>query len=201
MARYTGKSVLKNVYNVRDYHPLDTRMLVPTYADLTLESNWLVNGESNAYNGMIVAVGSNKADYTKNGIYFLFDKNNPGKDDVPEVTKEENWHKLASLSELSEVISQLQLLEAEITDLTDRVDALEALEAEEKVHTYGYRKAFPAPSEAQLNHMYIANDQRRTYIFVGGSYLPIADQFEYTDHDNNSDTPEVRILYGGNSGI
>lgn len=193
MARYTGKSVLKNVYNVSDYHPLDTRMLVPTYADLTLESNWLVNGESNAYNGMIVAVGSNKADYTKNGIYFLFDKNNPGKDDIPDVTNPDNWHKLASLSELSEVISQLQSLETEIAGLEDRIEALE----EDATHTYGYRKDFP--KDGQQNHMYIANDEHRTYVFVGGRYLPIADQFEYTDHDNNSETPEVRIICGGSA--
>ena len=186
MARYTGKSVIKNVYNVSDYHPLDTRMLVPTYADLTLESNWLVNGESNAYNGMIVAVGSNKADYTKNGIYFLFDKYNPGKDDIPEVTKEENWHKLASLSELSEVISQLQLLEAEITDLTDRVDALEA---DKEVLPHAYRTSFP--STGKEGKLYVALDEQKTYVWIDDlGYLCVGEENEEPD-----------IIYGGDSGV
>lgn len=101
MARYTGKSILNQVYNINDYRPLDTRMLVPTYEDLVDEANWLVKGESNAYNGMIVAVGSNLKDLSKNGIYYLFDTKNPGSDDTPDVTKEENWHKLANLADLA----------------------------------------------------------------------------------------------------
>jgi hypothetical protein len=36
-------------------------------------------------------------------------------------------------------------------------------------------------------------------VFVGGNYLPIADQFDYEDNDNNPDTPEVRIIYGGSA--
>lgn len=47
--------------------------------------------------------------------------------------------------------------------------------------------------------MYIAADERRTYVFVGGRYLPIADQFDYIDDDNNSETPEVRIIHGGSA--
>ncbi len=97
MGRYTGKTVINYTYNVDDYRPLDTRMLVPTYDDLINESNWLIKGDSNAYNGMIVAVGSNTADLTKNGIYYLFDAEHPGKEDVPDVTKSDNWHKLGDL--------------------------------------------------------------------------------------------------------
>jgi hypothetical protein len=173
MARYTGKSVLKNVYNVSDYHPLDTRMLVPTYADLTLESNWLVNGESNAYNGLIVAVGSNKADYTKNGIYFLFDKNNPGKDDIPEVTKEENWHKLASLSELSEVISQLQSLETELEGLGARLTAVE----EKQTSVFGYRTDFPTTgSEGRI---YVAVDEQKSYVWINNAgYIGVGEDLD-----------------------
>ncbi len=112
MARFRGQSTLKTVYNVDYYYPLDTRMLVPTYADLTLESNWLYkngSGESNAYNGMIVAVGSNTSDYTKNGIYYLFDKKNPGEDDVPDVTNPDNWHKVAEMSDLEAFIRETDL--------------------------------------------------------------------------------------------
>jgi hypothetical protein len=124
MARYTGKTILNQVYNVNEYRPLDTRMLVPTYSDLTLESNWLVKGESNAFNGMIVAVGSNLADTTKNGIYYLFDAKNPGSDDIPDVTKEENWHKLANFEDitgLTEIIqanaNKLAGIETTVVDL------------------------------------------------------------------------------------
>jgi hypothetical protein len=75
-------------------------------------------------------------------------------------------------------------------------DRLEALEAE-RTHVYGYRKDFPAPG--QRDHVYIAADEKRTYIFVNNQYLPIADQFDYTDHDQDSTTPDVRILYGGSA--
>jgi hypothetical protein len=79
-------------------------------------------------------------------------------------------------------------------DLDSFESRLQALEAE-RTHVYGYRKDFP--SEGERDHMYIAEDQKRTYIYCNNTYLPIADQFDYTDHDNNSNTPEVRIIYGG----
>lgn len=75
-------------------------------------------------------------------------------------------------------------------------DRLEALEAD-RTHVYGYRKDFP--SAGQRDHMYIATDERRTYVFANNQYLPIADQFDYMDHDQNPETPEVRILYGGSA--
>ena len=73
---------------------------------------------------------------------------------------------------------------------------LQALEAE-RTHVYGYRKDFPA--EGQRDHIYVATDEKKTYVFVNNQYLQIADQFDYTDHDNNSETPEVRIIYGGSA--
>ena len=75
---------------------------------------------------------------------------------------------------------------------------LQTLEAE-RTHVYGYRKDFPLETEAKRDHMYVAIDEKRTYVFVNNRYLPIADQFDYTDHDNNSETPEVRIIYGGSA--
>jgi hypothetical protein len=77
-------------------------------------------------------------------------------------------------------------------------DRLEKLEAE-RTHIYGYRKGFPPEAEAQRDHIYVATDEKRTYIFVNDQYLPIADQFDYLDHDNNEATPEVRIIYGGSA--
>jgi hypothetical protein len=73
---------------------------------------------------------------------------------------------------------------------------LQALEAEH-THVYGYRKDFP--KDGQRDHIYVATDEKRTYIFTNNKYLPIADQFDYDDHDNNSETPEVRIIYGGSA--
>lgn len=81
-------------------------------------------------------------------------------------------------------------------DLESFESRLEALEADHS-HAYGYRKDFPAVGEA--NHLYIAADTKRTYVFTNGVYLPIADQFDYTDHDDNAETPEVRIIYGGSA--
>ena len=73
---------------------------------------------------------------------------------------------------------------------------LAALEAD-RTHTYGYRKDFPNVGE--VNHLYVAADTKRTYVFTNNAYLPVADQFEYTDHDNNSETPDVRIIFGGSA--
>lgn len=75
-------------------------------------------------------------------------------------------------------------------------ERLEALEAD-RTHTYGYRKDFPM--EGEVNHLYIAADTKRTYVFTNGAYLPIADRFEYADHDNDAETPEVRIIFGGSA--
>lgn len=98
MSRYKGKAVAVSTYDVKYYGPYDTRFLVPTYADLTDEANWTIEGYgSNAYNGMIVAVGSNTEDISKNGIYRLFDAENPTAKDVPDVTNEANWHRIAEI--------------------------------------------------------------------------------------------------------
>lgn len=106
--RYTGSATLSISYNVSDYHPLDTRQLVPTYEALLLEDNWKHNGELNAYNGMIVAVGNEEAN---KGVYYLFDKDHPGAEDYPDVTKASNWYKLKLDSDM-DGITEEQLEEA-----------------------------------------------------------------------------------------
>ena len=73
---------------------------------------------------------------------------------------------------------------------------LQALEAD-RTHVYGYRKDFPA--QGQHDHTYIAEDEHRTYIFVYDRYIHIADKFDTEDHDNDPETPEVRIIYGGSA--
>ena len=185
-----------NQYRYTGRQPLDAKALVKTFADLTNPATWTVQSSSGkdtviAYNGMITAVwldkDENKQLTDKNGIYFLFDNSITGTLTAPDVTKETNWHKIAGDVDLSSI--------QEIVD--DHERRIAAIEDEERVHCYGYRKDFP--TEGQQNHMYVASDVHRTYVFINGTYLPIADQFEYTDHDNNSETPEVRIIYGGDA--
>ena len=106
--RFTGKSTRTTTYNVTDYHPLDTRQLVPTFEDLTILKNWEaeVNGKTVniAYNGMIVAVGND--DEAKNGVYYLFDKEKPEEKDIPTVTNPANWYKLAKFSDINNLTEQ-----------------------------------------------------------------------------------------------
>ena len=81
-------------------------------------------------------------------------------------------------------------------DLESFETRLQALEAE-RTHVYGYRKDFPAVGER--DHMYVAEDEHRTYIYADNRYIHIADKFEEEDHDNDINTPNVRIICGGSA--
>ena len=85
-------------------------------------------------------------------------------------------------------------ISADFSELESFEDRLEALEAD-RTHIYGYRKGFP--TEGIRDHMYIAEDEHRTYIYADNRYIHIADSFDTEDSDNNPDTPEVRIIFGG----
>ena len=178
---------ISNQYIYAGKGPFDAKSLVETYADLINKTTWTVDGSNVAYNGMIVAVWLDKSNTNNNGIYYLFDSSVDSKRKSPDVTNSANWHKISETVDLTSIDSLL----------ANHEDRLAALESEDRAHTYGYRKDFP--SEGQQNHMYIAEDQHRTYIYVSGQYLHIADQFEYTDHDKNPDTPDLRIIYGGSA--
>ena len=159
--------------------PLDAKTLVKTYAELTNPATWTVNVDGTdtfvAYNSMIVGVWLNKEDTTKNGLYFLFDPAVTSALKKPEVAKEENWHKLAD------------------ADLTDRLLAIDerliALEEDSDVITYGYRKDFPSVGE--VNKMYVAADEGKTYIWFNDDYLSVG----------GGEYEEPSIIYGGDSGI
>ena len=199
MARTRGTFNIGSNYDVSVKKPFDARMLVPTYNDLTTKSNWyLMDSDGNltttfiAYNGMLVAV-ADKSDAANSGLYMLFDKYS-GKN--PNVEDSNNWLKIGETSDVSDLVDRITQIDSELSDINDRLEALEA----DRTHVYGYRKDFPSVGER--DHIYIANDECRTYVYIGGEnpkYLPIADQFEYTDHDDNSETPEVRIICGGNA--
>ena len=79
-------------------------------------------------------------------------------------------------------------------DLSSFETRLQALEADH-THVYGYRQGFP--TEGILNHIYVAEDEHRTYIFADGRYLHIADKFDSEDTDGDPSTPDVRIIHGG----
>ena len=90
MARVKGMFLRNTNYEVTVKKPLDARALVKTYDDLLLDTNWLDNGKSIAYNGMLVAV-ANTSDTSKNGLYFLFDINCTSFLKSPDITKDEHW--------------------------------------------------------------------------------------------------------------
>lgn len=144
--RYIGSAILPSSYNVTDYHPLDTRQLVPTFAALTREDNWLYAGESIAYNGMLVVVGNEEAN---KGVYYLFDKEKPGAEDIPDVTNPDNWYKLGvdpdtvTQEDLNKAIEELtkgfegtyvkndDAFAALKTSVSSNADAIKALLAED----------------------------------------------------------------------
>lgn len=167
--------------------PLDAKSLVKTYAELLDVGTWTIDNTLVAYNGMIVAVWLDKVSDTNNGIYYLFDPAVTKALHKPDVANAANWHKISGTVDVSAIQATLD----------DHEARLQALEDEERVHTYGYRKDFPA--EGLNGHFYVAVDAGRTYVFTNNTYLPIADRLDIIDHDNNAETPEVRILYGGSA--
>lgn len=108
MSRHKGNYTLSTTYDNSYWGPLDSRMLVPTKADLILESNWIPKGQTShsAFNGLVTVVAGDP-NPSNNGIYRLFDLNNPGASDVPDVTSYDNWHKMVELSDLESLIASL----------------------------------------------------------------------------------------------
>ena len=128
MARVIGAFDKSSNYEVSIRKPIDARMLVPSYADLTNSSNWLnKDNKSTAYNGMLVAV-ANASDLEHSGVYYFFDTSYSALKGG-DVTLESNWHKIAEISDLdslSERIAAIEGIEAGVTDeeLSAAVDAL-----------------------------------------------------------------------------
>lgn len=170
---------ISNQYLYTGRGPFDTKSLVKTYAELLSEETWHSAADKvTAYNGMIVAVWLNKEDVTKNGIYFLHDSSITNTFKAPDVTKEENWHKLAEVSDLT----------AKLTAIDERLKALEDQESD--VLTYGYRSGFPAEGEA--NKLYVAADEGKTYIWFNNEYLTVGG-------GTGSQYEEPDVIYGGSA--
>ena len=166
-----------NQYKFTGKGPVDSKTLVKTYANLLTENTWQEDGANIAYNGMIVAVWLNKDDTAKNGIYFLFDPECTSTLKNPDVTNEANWHKLADADGL---VDKLSLID-------DRLTALE--EKESDVVTYGYRSGFPTTGE--VNKLYVAADEGKSYIWFDNDYLPVS--------GGASSDSEYDIIYGGSA--
>ena len=157
--------------------PLDSKALVKTYADLLNLETWTEEGTLIAYNGMIVAVWLDKVDANNNGIYYLYDTTVTTAIKKPDPTIADNWHKISGDVDLSGIQSLIE-------DLTDRVDALEQ---EDKLHTYGYRKDFPQAGKD--GHMYVAIDEKKTYVWANNEYIPVG----------GSEYEEPTVIYGGSA--
>ena len=83
----------------------------------------------------------------------------------------------------------------EIDSFEERLSALETAHNTDNVEQIGYRENFPQPGV--INRIYVANDEGRTYMYTKNGYVHIADKFNTIDHDNNSNTPELTIIFGG----
>lgn len=188
MARVKGGVVVSTNYEVTSKKPMDARMLVPTYEDLLNKENWITSkGSACCFNGMFVAV-ANTSDTSKNGLYMLVDTASTRN---PDVTVETNWIKIGETSDISEFVSRVETIEASLSELTEDLSSLDArvatLEEEEKLHTYGYRSGFPA--EGESGHMYVAVDEKKSYVWFNQEYIPVS----------GSDYEEPDIIYGGSA--
>ena len=185
MARVRGSFNIDSNYDIVAKRPFDARMLVPTYADLTIKDNWLAldaNGDHTttlvAYNGMLVAV-ADKNDIESSGLYMLLDINAKK---TPNVELEENWIKIGETSDIASFAERLSSIEEEIDSITARLDALE--DTTGGVETVAYRANFPVPGTEGI--LYVAVDEQKSYVWVNNDYLPVGGE---------STQPE--IIFGG----
>lgn len=161
MARVVGSFDKSANYEVSIRKPLDSRSLVPTFADLTTESNWLNDsGKSIVFNGMLVAV-ANTADVENSGVYYFFDT---GYSTLKggDVTKSDNWHKICELKELVALEARIEALEGATGGVDEgavnaliktQVDALR-----QEVAAAGYLTADDITDKADKQHTHTLAD-------------------------------------------
>ena len=151
---YTGKG------------PLDYKSLVQTYTDLKNVATWTVVQDGKevftAYNGMIVAVWLNKADSSKNGIYYLHDSSVVSGRGTPDVTIDSNWHKIAEVSDLEAFIRETDLfikIEQE-SELPNDFDS-----AEFNPNTTYYRvRMLNAETDSYIMYTYVYDKDLKRYL-------------------------------------
>ena len=121
-----------NQYKYAAKGPLDAKSLVKTYAELLLTETWQVETGgrkvNGAYNGLITAVWLNKADTSKNGVYYLYDDSVATVLSTPDVTNAANWHKLADIDALTDLVAKVANDTKAITDeVVARAEAVAAI--------------------------------------------------------------------------
>lgn len=150
MARVIGSFNKDTNYEVSIRKPIDARTVVPSYADLTTESNWVNEaGKSIVYNGLIVAV-VDTTDIEHSGVYYFYDVSFSALKGGT-VTNIDNWIKLCSLDELNSLKTRVAALEG-ITAVTEEElnTAIDALRTE--ITNVGYLTADDIANKADANH-------------------------------------------------
>lgn len=110
MARVVGSFNKDTNYEVSIRKPIDARIVVPSYADLTTESNWVNEaGKSVVYNGLVVAV-VDTTDIEHSGVYYFYDVSFSALKGGT-VTNIDNWIKLCTLDELNSLKTRVETLE------------------------------------------------------------------------------------------
>jgi hypothetical protein len=169
---------LSSQYYYNNNGPLDAKSLVDKFELLTSADTWKdQEGNIIAYNGMLVAVWRERNENAyKNGIYFFHDGTTKRLPPVESIQDESNWHKLTELSD--------------IADFESRLSALENAEQESDVITYGYREGFPV--EGEEGKLYIAADEKKSYVWFNGEYLAVGGS-------DGSNYEEPDVIYGGSA--
>lgn len=148
-----------NQYKYTGKGPFDSKLLVTTYAKLLLTDTW----GGHAYNGMIVGVGLNKDDISKNGIYYLYDATVTNALGSPDVTNEANWHRVGTLAEIDAIAERVSALENDgtgsgvdenaVNALIDaRIDALRAEIAEASYLTEADLEGYAKTADIEANY-------------------------------------------------
>ena len=162
--------------------PLDAKSLVKAYADLLDTATWTLDNKNIAYNGMITAVWLNKDDTSKNGVYFLHDPACTSALKTPDVTNEDNWHRLGGIDNLPGLADQIASIQTELEKLQSDVDELQ------DTATVVVETKLQLPSTGVSGKIYVVTEEATTYVWYNNDYLPVGD---------GGDNHEIQIIVGG----
>ena len=129
----------------------------------------------------------------KKGLYSnLF--NSDGTCKIQDRLVENGWYLTTDTAEVFVALRQaddtLELKKINDIDFNSDIDLeefdnrLSVLENEQKVHTYGYRVNFP--SSGQEGHVYVAVDEKISYVWFNNEYVPLESGYE-----------EPQVIFGG----
>lgn len=185
MARTFGAKGVTTNYEISVRKPLDARLLVPSYEDLTSKANWLKEGSTSqivAYNGMIVAV-ANTVDTAKNGVYMLFDAASTNLK-APNVTAEANWHKLVDFSDLTTITKNIED-EASARAIADSILESKIADALQAAKDYA--------DENDIDTIYNDAELRQRIEAIERDYLKEIDKYDDTALVNRISIAEAKV--------